>query len=133
MKDFHTFVKWAQEQEWNQPPLHAYWHLDRAYIELLYTDPPYQVERVYLKPDIVVPLHRHPHIDSWEFFLEGGGIAQLGHAKVDGKTAKYKLFYIPHTMWHGVNTNSEGASFISIQHWLRPEITSVSEDWITKE
>jgi hypothetical protein len=93
----------------------------------LYTKGQFNLELCVSPRGGAVPMHRHPNIDSWEFYLAG---------QFDGSVAGKPFCSRPrgavrimHNQWHG-GCSPEPAAFLSVQKWLngvRP--SSVGMDW----
>lgn len=111
---------------------------------VLYRQAPYQVELFCMHPSAAetkVPVHRHPNVDSFEFFLNGGVNFILNEHRfrvppppdvVDGVDPwRGALLSVRARDWHGAAVESLGGSFFSIQRWRDGvEPTSVTHDWI---
>lgn len=57
-----------------------------------------------------IPLHIHEYEDEVLFVNDGGGSAVLGEQRK--AIGKGDTIYIPHGVWHGVQTNDTGASLL---------------------
>lgn len=109
---------------------------------VLFREPPWQVE-LFLNPPGGggFPAHRHPNVDSIEFFLAGqigfelngerlperlvDGTAPDGASALCGTVRRVRP-----SDWHGATVGPKGGAFLSMQRWLngvRP--TSVVHDW----
>lgn len=65
-----------------------------------------------LAPGVGIPVHLHEHEDEVLFVNDGGGVAVLGEQR---KTiGKGDTIYIPHGVWHGVETHDTGISLLWI-------------------
>lgn len=99
-------------------------------LELLLRSGRIQVERVIHGPNEIVPLHRHPHVDSCEFTLSG--IGELWLRKrifvLDANTTPWKPMFVSRRCFHGGKAYDKGGSFLSVQFWHSP-IRSVKDDW----
>jgi mannose-6-phosphate isomerase-like protein (cupin superfamily) len=63
-----------------------------------------------LDAGVGIPVHMHEHEDEVLFVHEGGGVAVLGgERKVIGKG---DTVYIPHGVWHGVETKDTGVNLL---------------------
>ena len=103
-----------------------------------YRRPPFQVEILRPTPNMIIPEHTHPNIDSFEVHLDGDtefshhGVwvsRDFDHNAIQDK--KYfkrvdECFYIngllaievKHSDVHGGCFGKRGGLFMSIQHWL---------------
>lgn len=107
---------------------------------VLHRDSPYQVEMFIVHPhegETIIPTHRHPNVDSMEFFLTGGVEFTKNAHRVtapdvfEDATWSGKLLSVRFKDWHGASAGPKGGSFVSIQRWKNGvEPTSVSIDWI---
>lgn len=57
-----------------------------------------------------IPVHQHEHEDEVLFVHDGGGVAVLGEQRKS--VGKGDTIYIPHGVWHGVETQSGGISLL---------------------
>ncbi len=115
-----------------------------------YRKPPFQVEILRPIPNMIIPEHTHPNIDSFEVHLAGdtefshhGKWVSRGFDHNDIRDTKYfkrvdECFYIngllcievKHTDVHGGCFGKRGGLFMSIQHWLNDvEPTCVGLDY----
>jgi len=104
-------------------------------VELMYQDGQAQIERVTHGPFQVVPLHRHPHVDSYEFPLWGSGEIWINQRKyfLDDRRTRWRPLFISRKTWHGGCGKERGGAFLSVQWWDGEEPDgSVLEDWIAK-
>jgi len=108
---------------------------------VLLREPPFQVELFIAEPNVVVPPHRHPNVDSYELFLRGVELMHEGLAVINRALAEATdpsglprfafswLRVMPNEL-HGGRAGPEGGAFLSIQHWLGGTPTgSVGTDW----
>ena len=130
---FKRFVKWVESKEKNlwliMEPIESYSPNERIKLELLYRDPPYQIERVVGLPFSRVPMHRHPLVDSCEFHLAGEGVMTVGRRKM---IIPLDLPFVPipisHNTWHG-GSYVTPVKFLSVQYWLGGTVGPISSDW----
>lgn len=112
---------------------------------VLHRDEEYQVELFMFLPTehgSEFPPHRHPNVDSIEYFLTGpiafniNGARVASDAKVygvndDGSSSMCGNYLrVRHTAAHGAKVGKEGGAFLSIQRWrngVHP--SSVGLDW----
>ena len=106
----------------------------------LYRENNFQVQLFICEPDINIPEHIHPNIDSFELFLYGMKFTHSGKTIIDSNMALkennempfhyYQTIRVKPNDWHGGTSSKNGGSFISIQHWLNnTKPTHVSDDW----
>lgn len=95
---------------------------------ILFRDGHWQISLVNLQPNVQVKEHRHPHVESVDMLLSGGGKAKVGNLEIlDGEAGK-RLLRVPEGAWHEGNSGPEGAIYLSFQRWSK-EPTFVSQDW----
>ena len=106
----------------------------------LYRHKPYQVELFICQPNLNIPEHTHPNVDSYEVFLYGMEFIHSGKTLISKEqsleetngvpTCAYQTIRVRPNDPHGGNASKYGGAFISIQHWLNDtEISHVSSDW----
>jgi hypothetical protein len=100
---------------------------------ILYRDGDYQVELVTVKPDYVIPPHRHPHIASYEYQVVGDSTVHIGGRPLPSVPREgagiRRCCSLPRNMLHGGVTPTGGV-FLTLQrfHGLAP--TFASDDWL---
>jgi len=106
----------------------------------LYRENNFQVQLFICEPNINIPEHTHPNIDSFELFLYGMKFTHSGKTIIDSDMAlkeknkipfcSYQTIRVKPNDWHGGVSSKNGGAFISIQHWLNDtKPTHVSNDW----
>ena len=103
----------------------------------LYRENNFQVQLFIFEPDVKIPEHIHPNVDSFELFLYGMKFTHSGKTVVDSSTwadmhehPDHVLLRVKPNDWHGGISSKNGGSFISIQHWLNnTKPTHVTDDW----
>lgn len=120
-----------------RPPHQAVRAVEGIYTMVLYREPPFQVELVTIAPNIEIPAHAHPRMDSFEVALSGELLffvddRQTGYPREprpDGLSRNLGKFVpIPADAWHAGRSGPSGASFLSVQLW-RGEVGYVLENW----
>jgi len=107
---------------------------------VLYRYKPFQVELFICKPNLVIPEHTHPDVDSYECFLYGMKFTHSGQTIIDEQEAlkeddgfpinAYQTIRVKPNDPHGGTASKHGGAFISIQHWLNDvDPTHVSSNW----
>ena len=107
---------------------------------VLYRSKPYQVELFICQPNLIIPEHTHPDVDSYECFLYGMKFTHSGETVMSEEEAleeqdgypinAYQTIRVKPNDLHGGTASKEGGAFISIQHWLNDvEPTHVSSNW----
>ena len=103
----------------------------------LYKKKPFQVQLFICQPNLNIPVHTHPNVDSYEVFLYGMSFKKCGVAqeesleKVNAQPiSAHQAIRVRPTDSHGGVASEYGGAFISIQHWLNDyEPTHVSNNW----
>lgn len=118
----------------------------RVCTAVIYRSPPWQVQLIIFAPNIVVPEHKHPNVDSFEVYLSGD-IEFTLEGKVlttiaDGEFADFaglhpkmgeSIRVLP-SSWHGGKSGPKGGLFLSIQCWLNGvKPTDVGSDWVHRD
>lgn len=65
-----------------------------------------------LEPSVGIPVHRHEQEDEVLFVHEGHGVAILGPQKKE--VGKGDTVFIPHGVWHGVESSGEAIELLWI-------------------
>ena len=101
----------------------------------------YQVQMFLVEPNVVIPEHAHPNVDSYEIFLRGMRFTLDGRTAVTLKRAERahaggmplyqgEILRVYPGMVHGAASSPEGGAFLSIQKWLNDKKpTTVGDDW----
>lgn len=100
-------------------------HTSEVTAIVVFRDPPFQAQLVILKPNGVLPSHRHPNVDSYELPVAGDG-----HLEINGRERRLPIRIRPQD-FHGGRAGPEGFMFLSVQRWengIPP--TDVGTDWI---
>lgn len=109
---------------------------------VLYRAGCWQVQLFILKPDSVIPEHRHPNVDSFEvylsgdieFSLDGKVMTPIGESAVPGFDGHHvylgtSIRVVPGA-WHGAKSGAKGGLFLSVQQWLNGVVPgNVGADW----
>jgi hypothetical protein len=109
---------------------------------VLYRQGQIQVQMFIAAPDIEIPDHTHPNVDSYEVYMAGDLHFRLNGELVlpeevlqkqteDGTgAALYVSVRVPPNAPHGAKVGPRGGVFLSIQRWLNGvPPTSVGDDW----
>jgi len=107
---------------------------------VLYRSKPYQVELFICQPNLSIPEHTHPDVDSYECFLYGMNFTHSGQTVINDDQAMeensgfpayaYQTIRVKPNDIHGGTASKNGGAFISIQHWLNDvDPTHVSSNW----
>ena len=130
----HDYVRWVIRQRWDaltMPSLEQRGGPGWA-VDVIHRDANCQVERVSV-PSGTIALHRHPGVDTCEYFVRGSGVLQVGRRRVqldESKPASRQIVPIPSFAWHGGDVGPQGIVFLSIQQWREGlSLSSVIEVW----
>ena len=98
---------------------------------VLHREGQFQTQLFIAEPNVVVPDHIHPNVDSFEVALHG---TTLRHSGMTLITPQYdcagSAIYVGHNDWHGGVASEDGGCFMSVQKWLNGvPPTSVGNDW----
>lgn len=142
--DLTKFLNWYLKK--NKPVI-PFVPLDEAqhFVEnvtslVIYRQFPYQVQLFIAAPGTVIPEHVHPNVDSYEVFLRGMEFTHNGEvivSMIEAVTSGREDMAKPHggiirvqpNDLHGGRASNTGGAFLSVQKWLRPDISSVGNDW----
>jgi len=108
----------------------------------IYRYEPFQVELVTVKPDVYIPPHTHPNVDSYEvalkgieFYSNGGTTLPMWFADKQAEgtnlsAAHYQFVRVTPDDEHSAKAGPNGGCFLSVQHWLNGvKPTAVGMDW----
>jgi len=109
---------------------------------VIYRHEPFQVELLTVKPDVYIPPHTHPNVDSYEVALRGVEFNSNGsttlpmwfaNKKADDcnlSMAHYNVVRVTPDDEHSAQAGPTGGCFLSVQHWLNGvKPTAVGMDW----
>ena len=100
-------------------------------VRVVYRNGQHQIEHVRLQPNIEVLPHRHPHIDTFEVYIEGTFLLMIDdHQFAIGPHLRpsRRIVAIRHDQYNGGLIGADGAQFLSIQQWIGSP-TSTAVDW----
>ena len=130
----HDYVRWVIRQRWNAPEMVPVEHRTGPgwTVDVVHREENFQVERVSV-PLGTITLHRHPGVETCEYFVRGSGVLQVGHRffeLADDIPTSRQIVPIPSHAWHGGKIGTDGIVFLSIQHWRDGlALSSVIEVW----
>ena len=130
--DLSDFLQWYLDagQEIFTPLKQSIHFVDGLTSLCIYRHEPYQVELVTVKPDVYIPPHTHPNVDSYEVALKGiefssnGKItlpmwyANMPKPNCNLSVAHYMVVRITTETEHSAKAGPEGGAFLSVQKWL---------------
>jgi len=119
IKDYtlEEFVEyWLREKPFT-PIVDGVNHVDILSGTTLYRNYPFQVELFITKPNIVIPPHIHPNVDSFEVWVSGD-IDFMRKGKWYNHPHANPKIRVLHNNLHGAKSGPRGGSFLSIQKWL---------------
>jgi len=71
------------------------------------------IDHVYTPPGKMSEIHRHDKADTYLFIIDGKGTVIIGDSEV--KASHGMLLHIQPGVFHGVRTENEGLTFVSVQ------------------
>jgi hypothetical protein len=105
--------------------------IDGLYGITLLRQKPFQVQLFICKPNLYVPEHTHPNVDSYEVALYGMTLRHCGKTYKEKDLQPYHTIRVKTNHPHGGVASKYGGAFMSIQQWLNDtKITSVGLDWV---
>ena len=125
---------------WPAPPVGGLWFTAGLPGLTLYAFGQFQVQLFIFPAGTEVPMHRHPNVDTIEMNVAGnydfrvGGVSAIPMEFVMDRRNGLSRWWgrgvrVLPDAWHDLSVYDEGAAFLSIQHWLRGEPTTVGLDW----
>jgi quercetin dioxygenase-like cupin family protein len=103
---------------------------------VLYRQPPFQVQLFIVQPNVLIPEHHHPNVDSYEYLLHGMNFSYKGHWLVKnygGEHGEHQgtMLRVHPEDKHGAEASALGGAFMSIQQWNNGVFpSSVGNDWV---
>jgi hypothetical protein len=106
----------------------------------LYRAGQFQVQQFLFPPGANVPPHRHPHVDTVEMHIAGNydfrvnGVSAIPLEHLHDRRGNVSRWWgrgvrVRPTDWHDLSVYEGGACFLSVQHWLKGQPSSVGLDW----
>ena len=91
----------------------------------------FQTQLFIVEPNVIIPDHIHPNVDSFEVALHGATLRHSGKIMITPKDDRAgSSIYVHRNDWHGGGGSDEGGCFLSVQQWLNGvPPTSVGNDW----
>jgi hypothetical protein len=107
---------------------------------VLYRSGQFQVQLFLFPAGTVVKPHIHPNVDTIESHVSGhydfrvGGVSAIPLDHLQDRSGPASRWWgrgvrVRPTDWHDLTVFDTGACFLSFQHWLRSEPSSVGDDW----
>ena len=131
--DLETYLKWVAGNVTISPWSIEKSHLtffDNVVIYVIDRRGQFQTQLIAVQPNVIIPNHRHPNVDSFEIAMHGMTFTN------SGRTIPYKIMrpgmsiYVDHNDFHGGSSSDAGGCFLSVQQWLNDiPPTSVETDW----
>lgn len=143
-EQLESFAKWYLEQPRRpRPPCEKSVHFVEGLVAtVIYRMAPFQVELVTCSPNLELPEHSHPNVDSFELYLSGALMFSLDGKQIvpDEEAAKIGWDGVHHLIGsslrvpagapHGLRVGPNGGTFLSIQQWLNNKpLSTVGDDW----
>lgn len=138
-------IDWSKE--WMRHPRFelpndCFYEDHNAVLLTLCREGPFQCEIFIAKPNVNIPLHKHPNVESFDYFLNGSGTLTVGdaltnlfsfetHRSTNLHKARHKIAWLSRDTWHGGTTHPEFSTvFLTFQRYFNIEPTHVAYDWI---
>tara|TARA_B100002019_G_C20936000_1_gene434461 strand:+ start:95 stop:583 length:489 start_codon:yes stop_codon:yes gene_type:complete len=98
---------------------------------VLHREGQFQTQLFIGEPDVVIPNHIHPNVDSFEVALHGATLRHSGMIILTPESDSAGMaLYVGHDHWHGGFASKDGGCFLSVQKWLNGvPPSSVENDW----
>jgi quercetin dioxygenase-like cupin family protein len=104
---------------------------------ILYHVPPYQAQLFICQPNVEIPDHSHPSVDTFLVYLSGQVTirCEKGAYVFDEQTTKDYRFKsgsflrVSPGVSHGLSVGQTGCSFISFQQWIDGPVRKTEQDW----
>ena len=98
---------------------------------VVHRDEQFQTQLFTAQPNISIPNHRHPNVDSYEVAMNGMTFIHSGRTIPSKIMRPGMSIYVDHDDLHGAYASEGGGCFLSVQQWLNDvSPTSVGNDWI---
>lgn len=139
MDELEKFYEWyASSRPFLVPQDKAQDFIEGLTALTLYREGPFQVQLIVVSPNVVIPTHTHPNVDSFEVFLRGMVFHLNGEILINedqrdernglSSAAAFRNIRVRPTDPHGGYAGPNGGAFLSVQHWSC-EPTSVGDSW----
>ena len=90
----------------------------------------FQTQLVAVQPNVIIPNHRHPNVDSFEVAMHGMTFTHSGRTIPCKIMRPGMSIYVDHNDLHAGSSSDTGGCFLSVQQWLNDvPPTSVETDW----
>lgn len=140
--DLREFAESWLERPIIRPPTDAFYEDHNAVLFTFHRDVDMQVELFVAKPNVIIPTHKHPHIESYDVFMFGAGVLTVGDSldalfqfNTRKTTREYhramgNAAWLNRDTWHGGETTDVASTYITFQKWYDMKPTHVANDWI---
>tara|TARA_Y100000389_G_scaffold163856_1_gene167281 strand:- start:2598 stop:3050 length:453 start_codon:yes stop_codon:yes gene_type:complete len=112
------FLKYWLENKPFTPLVEGLNYVDILSSVTLYREYPFQVELFIAKPNIIIPPHNHPNVDSYEVWVSGDIDFMRKDRWYNHPHQKDYGIRVKHDTIHAAKTGPIGGCFLSIQKWL---------------
>ena len=98
---------------------------------VLHREGQFQTQLFIVEPNVVIPDHIHPNVDSFEVAIHGMTFRHSGKTILTPENDSVgDSIYVHRNDWHGGCSCGDGGCFMSVQKWLNDvPPTSVGNDW----
>lgn len=137
-----AFLRWYGDHgpAWPMAPQNGLWFTGGLPGLTLYQAGAFQVQLFIFPAGTEVPEHRHPHVDTIELRVAGDfdfRVAGISSIPLDfladrrGPVSRWwgRGVRVRPGDWHDLSVGASGAAFLSVQHWLQGEPSTVGLDW----
>ena len=133
ISDLEVYLKWSIQNMTISPLSIAGNNLsfvDGLCAVVLHREGQFQTQLVFVHPDVVIPNHHHPNINSYEVAMQGITFIHSGRTIPSKIMRPGMAIYVDHGDWHEAYSKN-GGCFLSVQQWLNDITpTSVGYDWV---
>ena len=98
---------------------------------VLHREGQFQTQLFIVEPNVVIPDHIHPNVDSFEVAIHGMTFRHYGMTILTPESdSAGSSIYVHRNDPHGGGSCDDGGCFLSVQQWLNGvPPTSVGNDW----
>lgn len=107
--------------------------VDGIHSYTLHREGQFQAQLFTVEPNVIIPEHIHPNIDSFEIAIRGMTLFHSGQILLTPYDTNLigNAVFVGHDQWHGGCACEKGGAFMSVQQWLNGiKPSSVADDWV---
>jgi len=133
ISDLEVYLKWVVENvsisPWSLTESHLTF-IDGVVGYVIHREGQFQTQLFGVQPNVIIPNHHHPNIDSYEVAMHGVTFIHSGRTIPSKIMRPGMAIYVDHDDLHEAYTLENGGCFLSVQQWLNDvPPTSVETDW----